>query len=825
MLYLRPNASSSKTKGGRAFITFSSTLYDAIEMTSMGEIILPVSVRNLLYPAITPKNSAKTISQGALGDLSLNYMKESHMNHERPMVVGYEGSYPPCRVHNNSIYLAAITHHDGWHQLARSYLPKTMYDMLLHCVEVIQKETKIQMSFDIWNLYDLIVIDDGISVFDRDPKNQFDPNVTALTFSPDEELPQELCEEWLYKILCPTLISHSLVKVLLHNMLTNRSDWEQWISVNRFALTCISDGYRNEGDEHLSFNGFKQAYIKPHTLHELLTQDNLATIFEDGFIAGWFSIKFSLLGKLLHYRKNEENKTRMYLFRHELNSYSDRELRKIILDVRNNNLIGFDFINAAATGNIDELKIYEKDLQKIEVFSKLDEEKYQCEFNYPLIALNAAVKNGQTQCAMYIFNFLLNDTIKTNPNYYLQTALFDAATRGDLEIISLLLDGVSFNNDTISFCFLEAAKRKKTAVVDLMLSRFNTILSEQSLRDAALSATDHDNPIMLEKMLFHLKKYFRTYNLKALLFFYLRNDPVKSIAFLIKTFVEDGFMLNRDFFLITAKAGATRSVNEFIYLINQKYHHDETKRNEIILDCMLHGFAPINSGMNDFYGAQYNLYHDIVKIQIDQYLSASMTMNDKQCPRKEDIKKLIQTIFVPSMDALSFCEVESQTLCEIALKYLLNHEKIKANNEIHKLVIDSAMHESIQHPEPYYLRLMFREGCNFSITGEEGDMYFNNTSASPQSESTSCLVWIAGAINEIEKQSPDLSLVHKYFNSAIKCDSFKNEMFALIHGGSIPLSIHTLRAIDRHFYKYNDILEIRRWLAERIESLRVLSVG
>lgn len=776
---------------GSGHVGFSSLL-GSIDSYEMGTVFTPGSVRNIFYPAITPKNSTKTISTGTLGKFSIDAIEKGHRKNIRIHALGFPGTFRTVRAHDYNITLVDATGHDANHQAAISYFPEHLYHMSLHCLDVIRKKTNIKWSEELWPLIDMFVIDSNVSVLNQ--KNDPNDHSFARTYSIDETLSDSQCQQWMVRLL-KTVLSAPLFNIILHDMITNKSTWEQWIDVDNFV----------KNNTHEQFN---QALQKPLTINELTHAANIQQQIIFGFITNWQSITDSILGKLIHFEKNDGNKIFVYLFGEPIGNYSNDELKIILTDIDQNNLAGIELINSAASGDIEAVK---------KIIASMTPSN---SFDYILLALRMAAKHGQANCVEYILN---NNKINKKSAYY-QRGLEDAVAAGHKKCVELLLDNIdaSCAEKTIHNALLLSVKRRKPEIVDLLLEQNKYKIPGSILVNAIASALDHDDAVIAKKIFLFASKNNKLQSLIDGFSVYkmLRSSPANCISIIIDSLIGHSNLTYQKIFTAIAKSGSVECANEFINYINKQYEDDDIKRNKLLMECMLEGFSSINP--RDYFTQPVNLHHDIVKLQINQYLKSSafnqMLLDQNQFPKKNDIKQLIEKIFSTSFKNN---DVTLYTLSDIALHNLISHPVIKENQELNTYCLNTAIDKAIYHQEPYYLRLLLRAGGTLTFSYINDNPAINGILIKDLPSSyVKCLLWLTHAINEIKQFSPNDLVIKASLKNAELCSTFEKEMFSLIYGNSAKINIHTLRCLAQYFGDENKFTKIKQLIVERVEFLQ-----
>src|SRR5262249_41811883 len=148
-------------------------------------------VRNIFYPAITPKNSSKTLSIGQLGKFDINAIEKNHRKHIRLHALSYPGTFRTLDVHDRNVSQADATGHDALHQAQLCYLPEKLHPMSLHCLDILREKTKIKWSEELWNLIDMPVLDPTLNILNDDIPS--DDKANARTYAADQALSDAQC--------------------------------------------------------------------------------------------------------------------------------------------------------------------------------------------------------------------------------------------------------------------------------------------------------------------------------------------------------------------------------------------------------------------------------------------------------------------------------------------------------------------------------------------------------------------------------------------------------------------------------------------------------
>lgn len=785
VLYFRP----SNNLDARNHIGFSNLL-GSIDYSPMGTVFIPSTVRNYFYPAITPKNSTKILSIGKLGKFSIDVMEENHRKNIRIHALGFPGTYRTLQTHGYNTTLSDSTAHDAQHQGAISYFPLPLYQMSLHCLDILRKITEIKWSAELWPLIDMYVIDSKINVLNH--KADLNNRSMAITYSTNEGLSQFQCQLWISNLL-KAISEDLLFKILLHDMVINKSTWENWINIEDFI------------SENLSIE-FKQAIEKPLSLSEIMSEDYIQSQLINGFITNWPSITQTTLGKLINFEKTSSNRIYFSLLNEPIYHYSNDELKALLMDIDQNYLSGIELIYSASSGNLESVKNLQNVAQS---------------FNYSLIALRFAAKNGHADCVNYILN---NSSINPSSTHYFH-GLEEAAKHGHKECVNLLLgkmDALKIKPDNV---FLTAVKNKRAEIVDLFLCQNKFKLSIYTLNNAILHALDHHDSLMTKQLLSYITKKNKVHELlnqhtQINIYKMIRTSPDNCLSIIMDTFIDHSTLTYQKIFTAIAKNGSIACAKEFISYLNNRFAYNEIERNKILMNCMIEGFS--SDIASDYFTQPFNLHHDMVRLQIDQYLQSSVAnnfwINQISSPKKYDIKNLLEKIFLTYSEGI---ENKIYTLCEIPLLYLIHHEMLKADHKLHKYCLSLAIDMAVNHPEPYYLRLLFRSDAKVDFNKLNDEMSVNgiiiNKLSSPE---VKCLLWIAYAINEIQTFYPNSGVVKESLLLARQFDSFEKEMFNLIHGGSIKLNAHILNLLKYYFCNDEKHFKIKNFIEERIAFLK-----
>ncbi|MDI9819714.1 MULTISPECIES: ankyrin repeat domain-containing protein [unclassified Legionella] len=768
-----------------------SSLLGSMDSCEMGDIFMPGSVRNIFYPAITPKNSTTTTSTGKLGKFSIDDVEKGHRENVRLHALGFPGTFRTTRAHGYNITLADATGHDAIHQGAISYFPEHLYHMSLHCVDVIRDKTKIKWSEELWLLIDMYVIDPSISVLNQ----KTDPNThsVARTYSINEALSYSQCRQWMARLLKHTL-SDTLLNIILHDMIINKSVWQQWIDVDNFVKSNIT-------------NQFNKPVQKPLTIYELLNETNIIQQIIFGYISGWQSITDSALGKLVHFGKNSNNRIELYLFGEPIVDYSNHELKSLLTDIAQNNSAGIELINSAASG---DLALVKKRLESVTATNF---------FDYILIALRMAAKFGRDNCVEHI---LKNRNINNTSPYYCH-GLEDAASSGHINCVRFLLDNIddSLAGQTIQSALLLSIKRNKTEVVDLLLSQNKYKISRLTLVSAIRMALDHDASLIANKLFAYASKKNKIQRLiqDTSIYKMLRSSPINCISVIMDAFIGHSDLTYHELFKAIAKSGSVECANEFITSLNKQYEGDNVKRNNLLMECMLEGFSSVSPGC--YFTQPFNLHHEMVKLQIDQYLKSSAFNNflltQNQCPKNDDIERLVNKIF-----SLSFKknEITLYTLCDIGIHYLIRHPMIRENKDLYDYYLSITINKALHHQEQYYLRLLLRSGVALNFSKVENESAINGILIKNiPFPGVRCLVWLTCALDEIQKLKPNDLIVRQCLQNAGLDKSFKGEIYSLAYSNSAQINIHTLRRLVRYLSEDERFAKATQLITERIELL------
>ena len=774
---------------GRARNNHVSSLVGAIDSCTMGQIIFPGSVRNIFYPAITPKNSTKTISTGILGKFSIDVIEKKHRKNIRPHALGFPGTFRTTRIHGYNVTLEDATEHDATHQGAISYFPEHLYHMSLHCLDVIRNKTKIKWSEELWPLIDMFVIDSDISTLNE----KTDPNDRsfARTYAINESLSNSQCQAWIAKLL-RKILSHSLLNIIQYDMTIYKSIWQQWIDVDSFVKQ----------------NGtplFNQAIQKPLTINELLQKDDIAQQITFGFIANWPSITDSVLGKLINFEKNYDNRISLCLFGDPIEYYSNDKLKALLMDIDQENLTGIELVNSTVSGNVEA------------VIQLIDSVDLPTSFDYVSLALRMAAKQGHDNCIRPLFR---SGKINTSSTYY-QHGLEDAAAAGHKECVELLLSNVTDSRakKIIPTAFFLAVKRKKSEIVEFLLNSSQHKISHRVLVKSIATALDHDDSLIAKKIFIYVAKKKQIHKLIDDFNIYkmLRESPVNCISIIMDNFIGHSDLTYQNLFTAIAKSGSIECANEFIKYVDKQYEMDNIERNKILMECMLEGFSAIDL---DLYFTQlFNLHHEMVKLQINLYLKSAAfnhsLLNQNRYPKKDDIERLIEKFFSTSFNHK---DVILLSLCDTPLYYLIRHEIIKENQELKDYCLKIATHKAIHHQEPYYLQVLLRAGVVLTFSRVIDNPSVNGILIKDlPAPGVRCLLWISYAINEMQQFSPNDSIIRECLHNAQLEQSFEDEIFSLIY--TMQSSIHTLRYLVSYLGDEEKFAKIKLLISERIDFL------
>ncbi|MBV9575447.1 MAG: ankyrin repeat domain-containing protein, partial [Gammaproteobacteria bacterium] len=472
--------------------------------------------------------------------------------------------------------------------------------------------------------------------------------------------------------------------------------------------------------------------------------------------------------------------------------YHNDDLKIIINDIQQNNLLGIELIQAAKQGQTNIIKKYLNNT---------------IESTYISLALYMAAKEGHADC---VKTLLQTQQVKTL-SYFYRNALEDAVAAGHKQCLALLIKMDDEKNNQLLFenLLLLSIKRHQHEIFCLLLKnktyKLNMTITVKILHAALLC----DDEGMVDKILAQAAKKNKLQKILDRMSIYkiVSAAPQKSFSILMDYIFKYTNAIYENTFTAIAKTGNIACAQAFINYLNNKYACHETHHHQLIMRCMLAGFSSISP--KNYFTQPFNLHSDMVKFQIDHYLEFSEI---------NDLKKLIEHLFSIVYDNSLHT---LYTLCEIPLTYLIRHEKIKSHPTWQEYCVELALAKALHHQEPYYLRLLLQNGIELNFSGTDIHWCCVNGTLIKliPSATVQCLAWIGFAINEIQTFSPKAPLIKACLQQAASYSSFENEMFAFIYHSSYPTSLRILRAITRYLGNEAEFVKVKNLLTEKINFL------
>ena len=210
----------------------------------------------------------------------------------------------------------------------------------------------------------------------------------------------------------------------------NKSQWQQWIDVDKY----LNSNFHIKHDDKM---------MKSLSMEEILDDSHIRKQLIFGYVANWPSVRDSMIATFMQFEKDSENAIDIFLFGKPVVAWSDDELKFLLMDLYRNNLSGVKLIHAATSGELASIR-------KI-----IESADFTSAFDYLSPALRMAAKNGHADCVEMI---LSDQQVDTTSDCYL-LALKDAVVAGHKSCVECMIST------------MDASTREKALVI-LLLDKY-----------------------------------------------------------------------------------------------------------------------------------------------------------------------------------------------------------------------------------------------------------------------------------------------------------------------------------------------------------------